>query len=28
VLDSLITSNMAALQDSLNHLVLPSITLG
>ena len=28
VLDSLITGNVAALQDSLKHLVLPSITLG
>lgn len=28
VLDSLITGNMVALQDSLKHLVLPSITLG
>jgi peptide/nickel transport system permease protein len=28
VLDSLLTRNMPALQDSLKHLVLPSITLG
>jgi peptide/nickel transport system permease protein len=28
VLDSLITGNMAALKDSLLHLILPSVTLG